>query len=199
MTAVWCVFRNYAAHAVEIGGDITPRPLFFLKSPSSVVQADTDGLAEFSLPDHEDLIHHEVEMVVRLGEDLNPTEVCIGIDVTNRTRQTEAKGKGWPWTEGKSFRDSAVLGTWVEWEAGEYEIQLSVNGEVCQHASSSQMVHDIDSLLATLTDWYALSPGDLVFTGTPEGVGPMVAGDLVEATLHAADGRLVSRLESTAR
>ena len=199
MTAVWCVFRNYAAHAVEIGGDITPRPLFFLKSPSSVVQADADGLAEFSLPDDEDLIHHEVEMVVRLGEDLNPTEVCIGIDVTNRTRQTEAKGKGWPWTEGKSFRDSAVLGTWAEWEAGEYEIQLSVNGEVCQHASSSQMVHDIDSLLATLTDWYALSPGDLVFTGTPEGVGPMVAGDLVEATLHAADGRLVSRLESTAR
>ena len=199
MTAVWCVFRNYAAHAVEIGGDITPRPLFFLKSPSSVVQADADGLAEFSLPNHEDLIHHEVEMVVRLGEDLNPTEVCIGIDVTNRTRQTEAKGKGWPWTEGKSFRDSAVLGTWDEWEASEYEMQLSVNGEVCQHASSSQMVHDIDSLLTTLTDWYALSPGDMVFTGTPEGVGPMVAGDLVEATLHAADGRLVSRLESTAR
>ena len=177
MSAIWCVFRNYAAHAVEIGGDITPRPLFFLKSPSSGVQADADGRAEFSLPDHEDLIHHEVEMVVRLGEDLNPTEVCIGIDVTNRTRQTEAKGKGWPWTEGKSFRDSAVLGTWAEWEAGEYEIQLSVNGEVCQHASSSQMVHDIDSLLATLIDWYALSPGDLVFTGTPEGVGPIEKGD----------------------
>jgi len=196
MAAIWCVFRNYAAHAVEIGGDITPRPLFFLKPMSAIVQADAEGQADFGLPDPHDEIHHEIEMVLRLGDDLRPESVCIGNDITNRTRQSEAKAKGWPWTEGKSFRESAILGTWADWEDVDYVLQLSVNGELRQHASTALMIYDIVTQLSTLSDWYALSPGDLVFTGTPEGVGEMVAGDVVEAALHTADGRLVSMLQS---
>ena len=131
MTVGWAVFRNYAGHAKEINGDVTDYPRFFLMPPTSHVESDTEGRNVISLLVDEH-IDHEVEMVVRLGDDLEPVEMCVGCDTTNRTRQTLAKEKGWPWLEGKGFRGSGVLGTWTQWEPGIMEIGLSINGEVKQ-------------------------------------------------------------------
>ncbi len=197
MTAIWCVFRNYAAHAVEIGGDVTGIPRFFLKPASSLLDA-SDG-AIIRLPDQDDLVQHELEMVVRLGTTLEPEAVCAGIDVTNRTRQMRAKRKGWPWLEGKGFPDSAVLGNWVPWQDCDYQIALVVDGVTRQECSTSEMVHPVESLLETLRSYYALSPGDLVFTGTPEGVGALESGQSVEATLSNLEGKMCSQLHATIR
>ena len=191
------MFRNYAAHAVEIGGDVTGVPRFFLKPASSLLDA-SDG-AVIRLPDQDDLVQHEVEMVVRLGTTLEPDAVCAGIDVTNRTRQMRAKRKGWPWLEGKGFPDSAVLGNWVPWQNGDYQLALAVDGVTRQECSTSKMVHPVEALLETLRGYYALSPGDLVFTGTPEGVGALEPGQRVEATLSTPDGEVCSRLHATVR
>ena len=197
MTAIWCVFRNYAAHAVEIGGDVTGVPRFFLKPASSLLAA-SDG-AVIRLPDQDDLVQHEVEMVVRLGATLEPEAACAGIDVTNRTRQTRAKRKGWPWLEGKGFPDSAVLGNWTPWQEGDYQLALAIDGKTRQECSTGEMVHPVEALLETLRGYYALSPGDLVFTGTPEGVGALEPGQQVVATLSTPDGEVCSRLHATVR
>jgi len=183
MNGAWACFRNYRAHADEIGGEVTENPLFFLKPHGAIVSAAADGSVPIALGDSTDLIHHEVEWVIRLGDDLRPADMCIGIDTTNRTRQTEAKVNGWPWLEGKGFRGSAVCGTWVPYQPGPFEISLDVNGEIRQSGSTSAMVHDIESLLSALGRWYGLFPGDLLFTGTPEGVGQLEPGDFVQARL----------------
>ena len=141
-------------------------------------------------------IDHEVEMVFRLGEDLRPIQMCVGIDTTNRTRQTMAKKEGWPWLEGKGFRGSGVLGTWSEWDGRPVEIGLSLNGETRQLASTETMVHSVESLLDHLNNWYDLEPGDLVWTGTPKGVGPMSPGDSVNAWMKNSEGETISVLNA---
>ena len=195
MAVGWAVFRNYVGHAKEIKGDVTDYPRFFLMPPSSHVESDDQGNNEISLRVNEH-IDYEVEMVIRLGENLEPIEMCIGCDTTNRTRQTLAKEKGWPWLEGKSFLGSGVLGTWAPWEKGTMEIGLSLNGETKQLATTDLMVHSFDSIMGHLRDWYGLSPGDLVWTGTPEGVGPMSEGDTVEAWMKNSEGKVISKLNA---
>lgn len=196
MNGAWSVFRNYAAHAVEIGGDVTDYPRFFLMPPSAIVESDEQGNAPLALGAPEEHIEHEVELVIRIGEDLEPEAVCVGCDTTNRTRQSLAKKKGWPWLEGKGFRGSGVCGTWAPYSEGPLEIGLSVNGEVKQNSTTALMVHTIDSLLKHLKEWYDLSPGDLIFTGTPAGVSPLKPGDRVDAWLKDGKGNSVSELHS---
>ena len=190
----WAVFRNYVGHAKEIYGDITDYPRFFLMPPSAMVEADGSGGNVVTLLAPDEHIDHEVEMVIRLGEDLDPVEMCVGIDTTNRTRQGLAKEKGWPWLEGKGFRGSGVLGTWAAWDNRAVEIGLSLNGDTKQQASTDLMVHSVDSILGHLGGWYDLSPGDLVWTGTPEGVGPMHPGDVIEAWMRNSVGDTISVL-----
>lgn len=191
----WAVFRNYVGHAEEIKGDVTDYPRFFLMPSTSHVESDNLGNNNISLLVDEH-IDYEVEMVVRLGDNLEPIEMCIGCDTTNRTRQTLAKEKGWPWLEGKSFRGSGVLGTWAPWDPRIMEIGLSLNGETKQLATTDMMVHSLDSIMTHLTDWYGLSPGDLVWTGTPEGVGAMKVGDKVDAWMKNPDGEKISVLSA---
>ena len=192
----WAVFRNYSGHAKEILGDVTDYPRFFLMPPSAMVDSDEHGNNVVTLLEPKEHIDHEVEMVVRLGESLEPIQMCVGVDTTNRTRQTMAKLEGWPWLEGKGFRGSGVLGTWTEWDGGAKEIDLSLNGETKQLASTEMMVHTLDSITENLTRWYDLEPGDLVWTGTPKGVGPMNVGDLVEAWMKDSEGNIVSHLRA---
>lgn len=193
----WCCFRNYAAHAEEIGGDISEEyPRFFLKPASAHVEADRDGTNTIELMHGDEHIDHEAELVVRLGTDLQPEAMCIGCDTTNRTRQTHAKNKRWPWTEGKAFRGSGVLGTWTQYSEEVVQVTLSVNGEIRQDAPTSLMIHSVAELVDHLANWYDLSPGDLIWTGTPKGVGPMKPGDLVEATLTSESGEVLSRLSA---
>ena len=191
----WAVFRNYVGHAKEIKGDVTDYPRFFLMPSTSHVESDELGNNIISLLVDEH-IDYEVEMVVRLGDNLEPVEMCIGCDTTNRTRQTLAKEKGWPWLEGKGFRGSGVLGTWAPWDPRIMEIGLSLNGETKQLATTDLMVHSFESIIEHLTDWYGLCPGDLIWTGTPEGVGAMKVGDRVDAWMRNPDGKKISVLSA---
>ncbi|DAC30576.1 MAG TPA: FAA hydrolase family protein [Candidatus Poseidoniales archaeon] len=195
MAVGWAVFRNYVGHAKEIKGDVTDYPRFFLMPSTSHVESDELGNNNISLLVNEH-IDYEVEMVVRLGDNLEPVEMCIGCDTTNRTRQTLAKEKGWPWLEGKSFRGSGVLGTWAPWDPRIMEIGLSLNGETKQLATTDLMVHSFDSIMEHLTNWYGLCPGDLIWTGTPEGVGAMKVGDRVDAWMRNPDGDKISVLRA---
>ena len=192
----WAVFRNYAGHAKEILGDVTDYPRFFLMPPSAMVEATKAGENVVTLLRPDEHIDHEVEMVFRLGEDLTPAQMCVGIDTTNRTRQTMAKREGWPWLEGKGFRGSGVLGTWTDWDERPMEIGLSLNGETRQLASTETMVHPVESLLEHLKNWYDLEPGDPVWTGTPKGVGPMSPGDSVNAWMDNSEGERISVLNA---
>ena len=192
----WAVFRNYAGHAKEILGDVTDYPRFFLMPPSAMVEATEDGENVVTLLEPDEHIDHEVEMVFKLGEDLTPAQMCVGVDTTNRTRQTMAKKEGWPWLEGKGFRGSGVLGTWTDWDERPMEIGLSLNGETRQLASTETMVHSVESLLEHLKNWYDLEPGDMVWTGTPKGVGPMSPGDSVNAWMDNSEGDRISVLNA---
>ena len=192
----WAVFRNYAGHAKEILGDVTDYPRFFLMPPSAMVEATEAGENVVTLLEPDEHIDHEVEMVFKLGEDLTPVQMCVGIDTTNRTRQTMAKKEGWPWLEGKGFRGSGVLGTWTDWDERPMKIGLSLNGETRQLASTETMVHSVESLLEHLNNWYDLEPGDLVWTGTPKGVRPMSPGDSVNAWMDNSEGERISVLNA---
>ena len=192
----WAVFRNYAGHAKEILGDVTDYPRFFLMPPSAMVEATEAGENVVTLLEPDEHIDHEVEMVFKLGEDLTPVQMCVGIDTTNRTRQTLAKKEGWPWLEGKGFRGSGVLGTWTDWDERPMKIGLSLNGETRQLATTETMVHSVESLLEHLNNWYDLEPGDLVWTGTPKGVGPMSPGDSVNAWMDNSEGERISVLNA---
>jgi len=196
MSVGWACFRNYVAHAQEIGGETTDYPRFFIMPESSHVFSDNIGNNVIKLMNDNDHIDHEVELVIKLGQNLLPESMCVGCDTTNRTHQGLAKQKGWPWTEGKSFKGSAVLGTWTAWDEKVKEISLSVNDELRQCAKTSLMVHDIESLLYHLKRWYDLSPGDYIWTGTPKGVGPLKRGDRVNASLKNNEGIIVSKLNA---
>jgi len=196
MSVGWACFRNYVAHAEEIGGETTDYPRFFIMPESSHVFSDNIGNNVIKLMNDDDHIDHEVELVIKLGQNLLPESMCVGCDTTNRTHQGLAKEKGWPWTEGKSFKGSAVLGTWTAWDEKVKEISLSVNDELRQCAKTSLMVHDVESLLFHLKRWYDLSPGDYIWTGTPKGVGTLKIGDRVNASLKNNEGIIVSKLDA---
>ena len=120
----------------------------------------------------------------------------LGNDLTNRTRQSLAKEKGWPWLESKAFRNSAILGTWTPWDDRPVEINLSVNGELKQSASTELMIHSINDILIVLKEWYGLSPGDLIWTGTPKGVSPLKKGDIVKAWMNNFEGEIISKFHA---
>ena len=194
MTAIWCIFRNFAAHAKELDNTIPPEPKFFMKPISSIVQSNDNGDVDVRLPNDKDVIHHELEMVISIDENLKPNKVCIGIDMTNRTVQTEAKSEGWPWLESKGFKESAVLGTWSDWIDDEYSLELFVNNKKMQSGTTSLMINPVERILESLNETYTLSTNDLIFTGTPEGVGSLKNGDKVEAILLNSSGDVVSKL-----
>ena len=192
MAVGWGVLRNYHAHAKEMGSEPSTIPLFFLMPPASLLPFE-DGVGEINHPDLKSIIHHEVEIVLRIGENGKPDAVCVGLDLTNRTEQATAKRDGLPWSDAKGFPNSAPHGTWSVYNAGEFKVQLSVNGEIRQEESSVMMIHSIDCILEALDRRFSPQPGDLVFTGTPSGVGPIKPGDELLAELHQ-DGRCISRL-----
>jgi len=195
----WAVFRNYAGHAKEIYGDITDYPRFFLMPRSAMVESNDNGENIVTLLAPDEHIDHEVELVIQLGDDLRPEKMCVGIDSTNRTRQSLAKEKGWPWLEGKGFKGSGVLGTWTDWDDCPVEIGLSLNGEIKQKSSTELMVHSVDSILNHLSGWYDLEPGDFVWTGTPEGVSPMQQGDEIYAWMKDGQGKIISKLNAVCK
>lgn len=207
MVQVWCMLRNYVAHAEEMGSTTTVTPEFFLKPEAAVVDA-SEGL-EVAEPDGGE-IHHEVELVLRLGTapqaSMSDAEVsacvdavAVALDLTDRPRQAAAKAGGRPWTRAKGFRDSAPVGPWHAvadgWDAQAWRLELTVDGEQRQAASTDLLVHPLPSVLRALAAWAPLRAGDLVFTGTPSGVGRCPPGAVLEARLQDARGAIVSSLE----
>ena len=197
---IYCVGRNFADHAREMGA-IAPaskadrgQPVFFCKPADAIV---VDGVVPYPPGTHD--LHHEVELVVALGHDapagvLPPESAMqlvfgygIGLDLTRRDLQAAAKAKGLPWDTGKAFDHSAPVSALLPAaEVGDYAalaISLELNGERRQHGELCDLVWDVADILHELSKLYALRAGDLVFMGTPAGVGPLVPGDRYSATL----------------
>ena len=199
---IYCVGRNFADHAREMGAAAPAskaergQPVFFLKPADAVV---TNG-ADVPYPPGTHDLHHEVELVVAVGkdapagvlaaEDAGPLVFAygVGLDLTRRDLQGAAKAKGLPWDTGKGFDHSAPVSELVLCsEVGPLDalaLTLEVNGETRQHGALSDLIWDVPDILHELSKLFALKAGDLVFMGTPAGVGPMVAGDTFVATLE---------------
>jgi fumarylpyruvate hydrolase len=190
---VYCVGQNYVAHAVEMGATGREPPLFFDKPADAVTTA-----REIPYPPCTGDLHHEVELVVALGDggrDLTPEQArdrvfgyAVGVDLTRRDLQAAAKKRGAPWTTAKGFDHSAPLSPIRPAarvvDPGNAAIRLAVNGLMRQQGNTADMTWSVPELLAELSRYVELKAGDLVFTGTPEGVGPLERGDLVGCAIE---------------
>ena len=181
---IFCVGRNYAEHSREMGGDPTREaPFFFTKPADSVVESG----ATIPYPPRTTDLHHEAELVVALargGRDIAPADApaliwghAAGNDLTRRDLQAEAKATRRPWDMSKAFDLSAVLGALVEGPIGDAPITCHVNGRLTQSARLSDMIWPVPDIIAQLSTYVELRPGDLIFTGTPAGVGPIARGE----------------------
>jgi fumarylpyruvate hydrolase len=194
---ILCVGRNYAAHRREMGGDDRDPPFFFAKPPDAVVPPGQDP----AYPAATRNLHHEVELVVALGAGgaaLAPERAlelvfgyAVGVDLTRRDLQDAAREKGQPWEASKGFDQAAPISPIRRWSgsppAG--RIQLSVNGQIRQDASVADMIWAVPEIIAEASKLWRLEAGDLIFTGTPDGVGPLVRGDRVDGEVEGV-GRL---------
>jgi fumarylpyruvate hydrolase len=190
---ILCVGRNYAAHRREMGGDDREPPFFFTKPADAVVPAGKD----VAYPSVTTNFHHEIELVAALGgggADISPADAlalvwgyAAGVDLTRRDMQNAAKDKGQPWDASKGFDQSAPVGLIrraVSPGQPLGRIALSVNGQVRQDASLSDMIWNVAEVISQASRLWRLAPGDLIFTGTPEGVGPLARGDRVEGRIE---------------
>lgn len=193
---VYGIGRNYALHAAELGNAVPEEPLVFLKARSSV-----RGLGPAPMAFAGETFHHELEVVLLIGERVGLGEdpgweaveaVTLGLDLTRRAVQTRCKEKGWPWTTAKSFGGSAVLAPFLSCATVGIDrplaLSLEVNGEPRQRSDTSHLLFPVPVLLRHLASLAPLEPGDVVFTGTPEGVGPIRVGDGFRMRLEAAGG-----------
>ena len=172
---IFCIGRNYAAHAAEMGAvPQTDAPFFFTKTPTHAVHSGSD----WRYPAGTQEVHHEVELVVALGPEGIVAAAGVGLDMTRRDLQTVSKQRAQPWDVGKDFEGSAILAPLRPTESiGPLDITLQVNNEMRQAGNTRDMIHDVPAVLAHLGALYMLGPGDLVMTGTPAGVGAVAPGD----------------------
>lgn len=184
---IWGVGRNFRDHAKEMKAEVPTLPIIFLKSGASVNQ-DQESI---TLPSWSREVHHEVELAVRIAASGQPIEGTIALDLTERHFQSQAKQNGHPWTLAKSFPGATVLGPWQPWNAAflESEIQLVINGQVRQKGHLGDLIFSLPQITQFLLEHFPVCQGDVILLGTPSGVGPIVEGDRVEASL----GRLLSR------
>ncbi len=193
---IFCVGRNYHAHAVEMGRPVdkaAERPFYFTKTPSALVESGST----VAYPPQTGNYHYEMELVLAIGKAgfQVPAEqahelvfgYACGLDMTRRDLQLVARDKGRPWDLGKDFEQSAVASgivpiPGVVLERG--DIELSVNGQVKQKSDLDKLIWNIREILADLSLFYHLQPGDLIYTGTPEGVGAVVPGDRIEGRVE---------------
>lgn len=201
---ILCIGKNYAAHVREMGGDEREAPIHFTKSPDALLVAD--GPVTMPYPPRTSNLHHEVELVIALGQggrDLAPEDALarvyaygVGLDMTRRDLQAEAKKKGGPWAAAKDFDASAIVSPLrTVAEVGHPTrgaITLDVGGVRRQDGDLSDMTWSVPELLAELSRLMTLRAGDLVFTGTPEGVGPVVPGDVLYGAVEGVGDLVVT-------
>ncbi len=185
MDKIICLGKNYSEHAKEMGEAQPEKPVIFLKPHSILVQIQTSlQKKELCFPMGRGLVHHECEIVLKLGKNQNIEAVTLGLDMTLRDVQNESKKKGQPWTTSKVFQDSAVVGPWIsvveflDWE--ERPFQFHLDGKLRQTGSANEMTLKAEEIPSYVSGFFPLCEGDLIFTGTPAGVGPVERGSLAQ-------------------
>jgi 2-keto-4-pentenoate hydratase/2-oxohepta-3-ene-1,7-dioic acid hydratase in catechol pathway len=188
-----CIGRNYAEHAKELGNNIPDEPVIFMKPKSALLNT----FAPFYYPEFTNELHYECELVLRvckngkyIPKELASTYVngiTVGIDFTARDIQDELKKKGLPWEKAKAFDNSAAVGRFLDITPGtnlkNIKFSFNLNGDVVQVGNSNDMIFDFDSIISNISNYFSLNIGDLIFTGTPKGVGECNVGDKLEAFL----------------
>ena len=191
---ILCIGRNYADHISELNNERPSEPVIFLK-PDTAILKDNEP---FYHPDFSNDIHHEVEIVLKInkvGKNIEAKfahkyyeEIGIGIDFTARDIQTKLKEKGLPWEKAKAFNGSAPISGFVSKtkfaDLKKLDFSLEVNGEVCQKGNTEMMLWNFDEIIAEISKYFTLKTGDLIFTGTPAGVGKVVVGDKLTAFIE---------------
>ena len=189
-----CIGRNYSEHAEELGNETPKEPVFFLKPDTAISPKGHP----FFIPDFSNNVQHEVELVVRinrLGKHIEEKfahkyyeQIGLGIDFTARDIQQEIKEKGLPWEKAKGFDGSAVISRKYldkkELELADLNFSLKKNGTVVQSGNTQQMLFKIDQIIAYISQFYTLKIGDLIYTGTPAGVGQVNPGDVLEGFIE---------------
>lgn len=191
---IFCIGRNYVAHAKELGNEIPEEPVVFMKPKSALLQPHTP----FYYPEFTNELHYECELVLRISKNGKYIQekfaskyydaVTTGIDFTARDIQDELKKKGLPWEKAKSWDNSAAIGKWIPFTSVKNKKDINFclykNKELVQQGNSGLMINDFDSIVAYISNYFSVNIGDLVFTGTPAGVGELVVGDEIEAFIE---------------
>ena len=194
---IYCVGRNYVEHAVEMGFTGREPPFFFLKPADAVLAVSEGAVGRMHYPGLTANLHHEVELVVAIGKggrDISAASAmdhvwgyAVGLDMTRRDLQGDAKKNGRPWCVGKGFDESAPIGPIVPAArchlSADTTIGLTVNGAARQSSRIGKLIWSIPEVIAHLSAAWDLAPGDLIFTGTPEGVAAVVVGDVLHASI----------------
>lgn len=192
---IFCVGRNYAEHAKELGNAVPEAPVIFMKPESALLAPG----AKFEYPSFTSDLHYEIELVLRIGKTAKNIPaanalsfvdaITVGIDFTARDVQAGLKSKGLPWEKAKAWDNSAIIGEWKPFNAeanadgGEILFSLTKNGQTAQSGTTQDMIYSFETLLEHISGYFTLSPGDLVYTGTPAGVGPCLPGDTLAGFL----------------
>ncbi|MCH8622993.1 fumarylacetoacetate hydrolase family protein [Undibacterium sp. TS12] len=194
---IYCVGRNYVEHAKEMGWTGREPPFFFMKPADAVLPVAAGTVGEMPYPPMTDNLHHEVELVVAIGQGGKNIRVedalshiwgyAVGLDMTRRDLQAEAKDQGRPWCTAKGFDFSAPIGQIHRADTvlsiQQAPIRLDVNTQTRQNSDISKLIWSLAEIIACLSELYTLQPGDLIFTGTPAGVAAVQRGDLLEASI----------------
>src|SRR6476646_3131738 len=191
---IFCVGRNYVAHAKELGNEVPEEPIIFMKPKSALLQAHTP----FYYPEFTNELHYECELVLRISKNGKYIQdrfankyydaISVGIDFTARDIQNDLKAKGLPWEKAKAWDNSAVIGKWVPLanlkDKKSLNFGLKKNNELVQQGESKDMIFDFDYIVSYISNFFSINIGDLVFTGTPKGVGEIVVGDEIEGFIE---------------
>jgi acylpyruvate hydrolase len=189
-----CIGRNYSEHAKELKNEVPSAPVFFMKPDTALLKEN----APFYYPAFSKEIHYELELVVKIaknGKTILPQfahkyyeQISVGIDFTARDLQQQCKEKGLPWEIAKAFDQSAAIGSFVPFSAlkntEEINFSLSINNKIVQQGVSNQMLFSIDQVISYVSNFITLKTGDLIYTGTPAGVGPVKIGDKLQGKIE---------------
>lgn len=186
---IFCVGRNYVAHAKELNNEVPEEPVIFLKPKSALLQSQTS----FYYPEFTNELHYEAELVIKIiknGKYISTGQankyynaISVGIDFTARDLQQELKKKGLPWEKAKAWDNSAVIGNWIDvtpqMMKNPINFSMKMNDEVVQQGNSKDMIFSFDKIISNISQYFSLNIGDVIFTGTPAGVGECVVGDIL--------------------
>lgn len=195
-----CIGRNYAEHAKELKNEIPTEPVFFMKPDTTLLKEN-----DFYFPDFTKDLHHEIELVLRIskaGKHIEEQfahkyydEIGLGIDFTARDLQQQCKEKGLPWEKAKAFDNSAPIGKFFKkekFDLSNIDLELKINGETKQAGNSKDLLFSFDKIISYVSKFVSLKVGDLIYTGTPKGVGPVNIGDKLQGFIN---GELALELE----